>query len=108
MRALLVISFVLIGCLKIQAQKDSLDLDRYFFNTYSFRSFNLSEPSSALFRSSSSSQPSLNTYLDGKKPFFCRMESLWEQRSGQALKFRLGSVEVVDRYEGKDDRWSIH
>lgn len=34
-------------------------------------------------------------------PFFCRIESKLEKKSGQALRFRLGTVEVVDQYEGK-------
>ena len=33
--------------------------------------------------------------------FFCRQEIKWEKVTGLPLKFRLGSVEVCDRLEGK-------
>jgi len=34
-------------------------------------------------------------------PFFCKIEHRWGKKSRVPLKFRLGSVEYVDRLEGK-------
>lgn len=34
-------------------------------------------------------------------PFFCKIEHKWGKKSRVPLKFRLGSVEYVDRLEGK-------
>ena len=89
------------------AQQDSLDLGSFFFAPPGTYLVHETPASSTRSLFTLGKQDHLNEYLDVKKPLFCRMESRWEKRSGQALKFRLGSVEVVDRYEGKDDKWGL-
>ncbi len=42
-----------------------------------------------------------NRFIMQKRAFFCRIEDLISSRSNVMVKMRLGSVEYVDKLEGK-------
>ncbi|MDX1685598.1 MAG: hypothetical protein R3275_10195 [Saprospiraceae bacterium] len=99
MRSLLIFVILLFWQFSVQAQEDTLELKYFFLGDLSYYQAGINNPSPSI---SLVSPPETDMIKKGLYlPFFCRMESKWEEKAGRPLKFRLGSVEIVDRYEGK-------